>query len=110
MKGGSEVDQTQQGQQALEHSRAMASEARRVEPFSLEMIASELPESIVSRLPERPPADARLVVTIEPAESEAEKLEALRRDLQAGLDDLAAGQVSDGADVFARLKTRFSGN
>jgi hypothetical protein len=90
-------------------SLVMADEARRLEPFTIEMTASELPESIVSRLPERPPADARLVVTIEPAESENEKLAALQRDLQAGLDDLAEGRVSEGADVFVRLKARFPG-
>jgi hypothetical protein len=41
------------------------------------------------------------------AETEAEKLISLRHDLQTGLDDIAAGQVSDGADVFARLKALF---
>jgi hypothetical protein len=43
----------------------------------------------------------------EPEKSDAEKLETLREDLQAGLDDLAAGRASDGKDVFARLKKRF---
>lgn len=71
--------------------------------------ALELPESIVSRLPERPSADARFAVTIEPAEAEAEKFAALQRALQAGLDDIAAGRVSNGADVFARLKALFPG-
>ncbi len=61
------------------------------------------------QFPEPPAADARFAVTVEPAESEAEKLAALQRDLQAGLDDLAAGRVSDGKDVFARLKERFPG-
>ena len=31
----------------------------------------------------------------------------MQRDLQAGLNDLAAGGVSDGQQVFARLKTQF---
>ena len=44
---------------------------------------------------------------VEPAESKAEKLAASERDLQAGLDDLAAGRVSDGQDVFTRLKAQF---
>jgi hypothetical protein len=52
-------------------------------------------------------AEARFSVTIEPAESEAQKPGALQRDLQTGLDDLAAGRVSDSRQVFARLKTRF---
>jgi hypothetical protein len=52
-------------------------------------------------------AEARFSVTIEPAESEAQKPAALQRDLQTGLDDLAAGRVSDSRQVFARLKTRF---
>jgi hypothetical protein len=43
----------------------------------------------------------------EPKQRDAEKLERLREELQAGLDDLAAARVSDGKDVFARLKKRF---
>jgi hypothetical protein len=38
---------------------------------------------------------------------DAEKLARLRDELQKGLDDLAAGRVSDGKDVFAHLKARF---
>jgi hypothetical protein len=53
------------------------------------------------------PETQRIAGTVEPAEGEAEKLAALQRELQAGLNDLAAGRVSEGADVFARLKTRF---
>jgi len=60
----------------------MASETRPLEPFTVEVPASELPESIVSRFPERPPADARFAVTVEPAETDAEKLAALQRDPQ----------------------------
>jgi hypothetical protein len=78
-----------------------------LQPVTVEVSASELPESIVSRFPERPPAAARFTVTVEPAESEAEKLESLRRDLQAGIDDLEAGRSSDAATMFARLKDRF---
>jgi len=44
---------------------------------------------------------------VEPAETEAEKLAAARRDIQVGLDDLEAGRASDAKDVFARLKARF---
>ena len=89
--------------------RAVASEtARTVEPFTIEVSASELPKRIPDRFPEPPAAEARFSVTVEPAESESEKLAALQRDLQAGLDDLAAGRVSDGRQVFARLKARFS--
>ena len=77
------------------------------EPFTVEVSASELPKRILDRFPEPPAAEARFSVTVEPAESEAERLAALQRDLQAGLDDLAAGRVSDGQQVFARLKTRF---
>ncbi len=78
-------------------------------PFTVEVSASELPKRVLDRFPERPAADARFAVTVEPAETEAEKLAALQRDLQAGLDDLAAGRVSEGKDVFARLKARFPG-
>lgn len=78
-----------------------------IKPFTVVVPVSELPESIISRFPERPSADARFAVTIEPAESEAETLAALLRELQVGLDDSAAGRVSDGADVFARLKALF---
>jgi len=80
-----------------------------LEPFTIEVLASELPKRILDRFPEPPPADARFAVTVEPAESEAEKLAALKRDLQTGLDDLEAGRISDGDEVFARLKKRFPG-
>ena len=83
--------------------------AKTLEPFTIEVSASELPKRVLDRFPERPASDARFAVTVEPAESEAEKLAALQRDLQAGLDDLAEGRVSDGKDVFARLKARFPG-
>ena len=81
--------------------------AKTLEPFTIEVSASELPKRILERFPERPAADARFTVTVEPAKSEAEKLAALKRDLQRGLDDLTAGRVSDADDVFARLKKRF---
>ena len=86
----------------------MASEAAKTpEPFTIEVSAWELPKRILDRFPEPPAAEARFSVTVEPAESELEKLAALQRDLQAGLNDLAAGRVSDGRQVFARLKTQF---
>ena len=86
----------------------MASEtAKPPEPFTIEVSAAELPKRILDRFPEPPAGEARFSVTVEPVESEPEKLAALQRDLQAGLDDLAAGRVSDGRQVFARLKTRF---
>jgi len=81
--------------------------AKTPEPFTIEVPASELPKRILDRFPEPPAPDARFTVTVEPAESEAEKLAALRRDIQAGLDDLDAGRVNDGAEVFVRLKQRF---
>jgi hypothetical protein len=80
-----------------------------LEPFTVVLPVSELPESILCRFPHRPPADTRVAVTIEPAENEAEALAALRRDLCAALGDIAAGRVQNGADVFARLKARFPG-
>ena len=86
----------------------MASETVKTpEPFTIEVSASELPKRILDRFPEPPAAEARFSVTVEPAESEPEKLAALQRDLQAGLEDLGAGRVSDGRQVFARLKTQF---
>lgn len=78
-----------------------------LQPFTIELAASELPQRILDRFPEPPPADARFAVTIEAAEDEAAKLDALRRDIEAGLADSAAGRVSDGAEVFARLRARF---
>jgi hypothetical protein len=77
------------------------------QPFTIEVSAAELPKRVLDRFPEPPAAEARFSVTVEPAESEPEKLAALQRDLQAGLADLAAGRVSDGPQVFARLKTQF---
>ena len=75
--------------------------AKAIEPLTIEVTASELPKGILDRFPEPPAAEARFFVTIEPAETEAEKIAALQRDLQAGLDDLAAGRVSDGGLAFA---------
>ena len=83
--------------------------AKTLEPFTIEVSASELPKRVLDQFPEPPASDARFAVTVGPAESEAEKLAALQHDLQAGLDDLAAGRVSEGKDVFARLKARFPG-
>jgi hypothetical protein len=42
----------------------------------------------------------------EPNRSDAEKLAWVREDLQKALDDLKAGRVIDGKDVFALLKSR----
>jgi predicted transcriptional regulator len=81
--------------------------AKTLEPFTVVVRASELPKRILDRFPEPPTANARFVVTVEAEESESEKLESLRRELQEGLDDLAAGKVRDGKDVFAELKKRF---
>jgi hypothetical protein len=81
--------------------------AKGSEPFTIEVSASELPQGILDQFPEPPAADARFAITIEPAESETEKLAALQRDLQAGLDDLTAGRMSEAKEVFARLKERF---
>ena len=89
-------------------SGAVAAEtAKTPEPFTIEVSASELPKRILDRFPEPPAAEARFSVTVEPAESEPERLAALQRDLRAGLNDLAVGRVSDGRQVFARLKTQF---
>ena len=81
--------------------------AKTPEPFTVVVPASELPKRILDRFPEPPAANARFSVTVEAEASESEKLEALRRELQAGLDDLTAGKVRDGKDVFAELKKRF---
>ena len=80
------------------------------EPFTIEVSAGELPKHILDRFAEPPEAKARLAVTIEPAESEARKLAALKRDLQVGLDDLLAGRGSEGEAVFARFRARFRGS
>ena len=45
--------------------------------------------------------------TTTPADHDAEKFAALKRELQVGLDDLAAGRIKPGEEVFARLKSRF---
>jgi predicted transcriptional regulator len=37
-----------------------------------------------------------------------QKLEALRKDIDSGLDDLDNGRVVDGETVFAELKLRFA--
>ncbi|MBF0178063.1 MAG: hypothetical protein HQL63_14640 [Magnetococcales bacterium] len=77
------------------------------EPFTLEFLASELPESIAQCFIHRPAANARFVVTIEPAQTEEEKLATLRRDIQEGVEDANAGRIIDGATIFAELKAKF---
>ena len=79
-----------------------------IQPFTVEVSASELPDSVVALLPRRPPADARFTITVEPAQSDAERLEALRRDIQEGLADIEAGRVHDMDDVFDRLDARLA--
>jgi hypothetical protein len=81
--------------------------AKTLEPSTIVISASQLPKQILDRCPEPPASDARSAITVETAESEAGKVASLQRDLQAGLDDLATGRVSDGKDVFVRLKARF---
>ena len=78
-----------------------------LQPFTVEVSVADLPESIVSRFSKKLPATARVAVTIEPAEDEADSLSSLQRDLQIGIDDLDAGRASDAREVFARLKERF---
>jgi hypothetical protein len=73
----------------------------------VELTASELPESILSRFSPRPSPLARFTITIEAAQSDEEKLAALRRDIEAGLADLDTRRLSDGEAVFGRLKARF---
>ena len=79
----------------------------RPEPFSVELAASELPESLVARFRERPAANERFTVTVEQKLTEAEKLDVLRRDIAEGLADLDAGKISDADEVFHRLDALF---
>ena len=82
--------------------------AKPAEPFTIELAASELPKCILDRFPEPPPADARFAITIESAEDEEAKLDALRRDIEEGLAASAAGRVVDAKEVFAELRARFA--
>ncbi len=77
------------------------------EPITVELPASELPESVLARFDERPAATMRFTITVAPAMSREEKLEALRRDIDKGLEDLDGGRVVDGETVFAELRLRF---
>jgi hypothetical protein len=79
------------------------------EPFTVELAASELPETLAARFSKRPPADTMFSVTVAPVQTEVEKLAALKKDLQEGMDDVTAGKVSELDEVFARLKSRFPG-
>ena len=54
------------------------------------------------------PRDTEMPPMAATEKSDARRLVRLREELLAGLDDLAAGRVSDGKDVFARLRARFS--
>ncbi len=69
------------------------SEPKPIEPVTVELSGSELPERVVARLPERPAADARFIVTVESALSDEEKLAALKREIEEGLADIEAGRV-----------------
>lgn len=73
-------------------------------PFTVEVTASELPESIVARFLQRPVATARFTVTVEPVESAPEKLEDLRQHIQEGLDDMDSGRLVDGDAAFGSLQ------
>jgi hypothetical protein len=78
-----------------------------IKPFTVLVSAAELPEPIVKRFPRQPPPDARFALTVEPVETETAKLESLRRDLQAGLDDIAAARLIEGDALFAELRALF---
>jgi predicted transcriptional regulator len=82
-------------------------ERKRIEPIVVELSGAELPDRIVARLSERPTADARFIVTVETALSDEEELEALRQAIREGLEDIEAGRVYDGKEVFAELKARY---
>lgn len=75
-------------------------------PVAIEVSASELPESVIARFPERPSATARLVIMVGPDEHEEEYL-LLKADIEKGLADLDAGRSSDAEEVFARLEKEF---
>jgi hypothetical protein len=48
-------------------------------------------------------------VTVAPVQTDAEKLAALKKDIQEGWDDVSAGRVSELDEVFKRLKSQFPG-
>jgi len=73
----------------------------------LELPASELPEIILSHFALRPAGNVRFSITVEPVQSDEQRLVDLRRTLQAGIDDSNAGRIFDGAAVFTELKSRF---
>ena len=83
------------------------SQEQKSEPFTVELAASELPETLAARFSKRPSADTMFSVTVAPVQTEAEKLAALKKDLQEGLDDVTAGRVRELDEVFARLKSQF---
>ncbi len=85
------------------------SQEQKSEPFTVELAASELPETLAARFSKRPSADTMFSVTVAPVQTEAEKLAALKKDLQEGLDDVTAGRVRELDEVFARLKSQFPG-
>ncbi len=69
----------------------------------------QLPRELIAQFPAAPPPGSRVRVTIEPAvESDAEKLAALRADIQAGLDDLEAGRTVDLETVRQRMRDGIS--
>ena len=85
------------------------SQEQESKPFTIELAASELPETLAAKFSRRRAADAMFSVTVASVQTEAEKLAALKKDLQEGLDDVTADRVGELDEVFARLKSRFPG-
>ena len=81
--------------------------SQRPAPFTVELLASELPESIVKRFPQPLMGNMRFIVTVKPIQSEKEKWTALQHTIQEGLKEIEAGRVIDGATVFSELNARF---
>ncbi|MFN3076966.1 MAG: hypothetical protein ABT940_08835 [Alphaproteobacteria bacterium] len=75
---------------------------------TVDLPATDLPPTLVARLPTRPLPGARFRVTAEPIEDDASRLVALREDILAGIAELDAGdsQAFDIEDILREAHAR----
>lgn len=70
--------------------------------------AEELPKEVAAKFAARPIPGTPYRVTVEVLdESDGERLEALRRGVQIGRQQIAAGQGIAGETVFSRLRAEY---
>lgn len=67
----------------------------------------ELPKRLAAQLGKGTDDDVYLIEARRLSPEDVEKLRTLRADIQLGLDDLDAGRMVDGEELFARLEKKY---